>query len=451
MPDDPRWPKTQETAERAHVAFGESGRPSGIDAFEELNARVRQLSLERRRLRRLLEAVVAISADMDTCAVLRHLVEAGTDLIGARYGALGVLGEDGEFTDLITTGVDAEPLLAEAGLPQSHGLLGHLISHAEPLRVDDIGADSRAVGFPSGHPVMTSLLGVPLTVRGVMYGNLYLADKEDGTPFTDTDETLLTALASAASVSIENARLYERLKRAAEQFQRRLLPVLPDLSPLRVEARYQPASDLLRLGGDWYDAFGLPDKTVLVVVGDVTGHDVEAAPQMGQIRNMLRVLAFDRCGPPGLIVNRLDRALTAFGDSTAATLLLARIEQRPDTGYVLHWTNAGHPPPLLVTADGAARCLAPEAHGIPVGVDPSVPRPDHTHPLPPGSTLLLYTDGLIERRDRDIDVGLRDLADHVAGLATAPLEQLCDALLGRPDAYDDDVALLALRVPRPPA
>lgn len=448
MPDDPRWPKTQETAERAHVAFGESGRPSGIDAFEELNARVRQLSLERRRLRRLLEAVVAISADMDTCAVLRHLVEAGTDLIGARYGALGVLGEDGEFTDLITTGVDAEPLLAEAGLPQSHGLLGHLISHAEPLRVDDIGADSRAVGFPSGHPVMTSLLGVPLTVRGVMYGNLYLADKEDGTPFTDTDETLLTALASAASVSIENARLYERLKRAAEQFQRRLLPVLPDLSPLRVEARYQPASDLLRLGGDWYDAFGLPDKTVLVVVGDVTGHDVEAAPQMGQIRNMLRVLAFDRCGPPGLIVNRLDRALTAFGDSTAATLLLARIEQRPDTGYVLHWTNAGHPPPLLIEHDGTARFLE-EGAGLMLGTGIYSVREDAVCDLPPGSSVLFYTDGLIESPAHSLDDGLERLRREAPTLAATPLDDYCDRLLSkvRPADNDDDVALLALWAP----
>ncbi|MFE9174410.1 PP2C family protein-serine/threonine phosphatase [Streptomyces kebangsaanensis] len=451
MSDDPRWPQSQETAGCVTAAPGEDGRPPGVDAFEELSARVRQLSLERRRLHRLLQAVVAISIDMDTRAVLRHLVEAGADLIGAHYGALGVLGENGEFIDLITTGVDAERLMAESGLPQSHGLLGQLIVRREPLRVDDIRADPRAVGFPPGHPVMTSLLGVPLRVRGVVYGDLYLADKEDGTPFTEADEALLTALASAASVSIENARLYGQLKRAAEQFQRRLLPVLPDLSPLRVEARYEPASDLPRLGGDWYDAVGLPDGTVLVVVGDVTGHDVEAAPQMGQIRNMLRVLAFDRCGPPSLIVDRLDRALTAFGDPPAATLLLARIEQRPGAGHAMCWTNAGHPPPLLVTADGTVHCLAPEAHGIPVGVDPALPRPDHVRLLPPESTLLLYTDGLIERRDRDIDTGLRDLADHAAALATAPLDLLCDALIGRRRAYDDDVALLALRVPRRPA
>ncbi|MGW5129194.1 PP2C family protein-serine/threonine phosphatase [Streptomyces sp. NPDC004069] len=450
MSHDPWRPEPEEAAVPRATAAPESARtPGGGEAYEELSARIRQLSLDRRRLHRLLDAVVALSADRDTRTVLRHLVQAGTDLVDARYGALGVLGEGGEIIDLITVGVDgAEQLLSASGLPQSHGLLGSLIEEPRPLRIDRIAADPRSVGFPDGHPVMTTLLGVPLTVRDTVYGNLYLADKKDGTPFADADEALLTALASAASVSIENSRLYGRLKRSAEQFQRRLLPVLPDLSPLLVEARYEPASELPHLGGDWYDAFGLPDGAVLVVVGDVTGHDVEAAPLMGQIRNMLRALAFDRCGPPSLIVDRLDRALAAFGDPPAATLVLARIEWIPDAGYALRWTNAGHPPPLLITPDGAVRCLAPEAHGIPVGVEPGLPRPDHEHPLPPDSTLLLFTDGLIERRDRDIDAGLRDLADHAAALAGAPLDALCDALLGRQDGYDDDVALLALRMPR---
>ncbi|MER6923980.1 GAF domain-containing SpoIIE family protein phosphatase, partial [Streptomyces spiralis] len=337
-------------------------------------------------------------------------------------------------------------LLAESGLPRGHGLLGDL----GPVRIDDVAADPRSVGFPAGHPVMTSLLGVPLRVRGTVYGTLFLADKLDGTPFGDDDEALLTALASAAGVSVENARLYEHLKRAAEQFQRRLLPVLPDLAPLEVEVRYQPASELTRLGGDWYDAVLLPDGAVLVVVGDVTGHDVEAAPMMGQIRSMLRALAFDRCGPPGLVVDRLDHALTMYTDPAAATLVMARIVREPRAGYTMCWTNAGHPPPLLVTADGAAHWLAPEPHGIPIGVDPALTRPDHTHPLPPASTLLLFTDGLVERRGQDIGTGLRHLADSAAALATAPLSTICDSLISREDTYDDDVALLALRVPEVP-
>ncbi|MEV7690642.1 PP2C family protein-serine/threonine phosphatase [Streptomyces bungoensis] len=415
-------------------------------------------ALHPQRIRHLLDAVVALSADLDPRAVLQHVVDAATGLIGARYGALGVMGESGDFVDLITVGMDGPEMCAGMGLPQRHGLLGGLVADRRPLRVADILADPRSVGFPDGHPVMTTLLGVPLTVRGTVYGNLYLADRRDGTLFTEDDEALLTAVAGAASISIENARLYRSLKHAAEHFQRRLLPTLPDLGPLEAEAHYQPASELPRLGGDWYDAFALPDGATCVVIGDVTGHDVEAAPLMGQIRNMLRALAYDRGGPPGLIVAKLDRALTMFAEPPTATLVLGRVEQDSsgsgggggDRPWTFRWSNAGHPPPLLVGADGGTRYLAPVQHGIPVGVDPSVPRFSHEHPLAPGSTLLLFTDGLVERRGQDIDTGLRALAEDASRLATAPLKDLCGELVaGCGQVFDDDVAVLALRVPGP--
>ncbi|WEO98973.1 GAF domain-containing SpoIIE family protein phosphatase [Streptomyces sp. FXJ1.172] len=405
------------------------------------------LVLDPQRLRQLLGTVVAMSGDMDTRAVLHRIVEAAAQFVGARYGALGVLSESGKVTDLITVGIDDPHLCAAMGLPQGHGLLHTMVDDRQPLRVADVAAHPRSAGFPAGHPVMRTLLGVPLMVRGTVYGDLYLADKTDGTPFDDDDEHLLTALASAAGVSIENARLYEHLKRAAEQFQRRMLPVLPDLAPLEAAARYEPASELPRLGGDWYDAVVLPDGATCVVVGDVTGHDVEAAPLMSQIRNMLRALAFDRCGPPGLVVSRLDHALTMFEEPPTATLVFGRLE-RIREGYTFGWSNAGHPPPLLIGPDGSTCYLAPARHGIPVGIDASVPRFNHTHPLPPGATLLLFTDGLVERRDQDIDTGLGDLAEHAAHLARAPLEELCDALIIQSrQVFDDDVALLALRTP----
>ncbi|MEU0832600.1 GAF domain-containing SpoIIE family protein phosphatase [Streptomyces sp. NPDC005969] len=409
-----------------------------------------QRALDRHRLRRLLGAVGAVSADMDTRTVLHRIVEAATDLVAARYGALGVLSEGGKVIDLITVGIDDPHLCAALGLPQGHGLLHAMADDREPLRVADVAAHPRSVGFPPGHPVMRTLLGVPLVVRGTVYGDLYVADKLDGTPFDDDDEGLLTALASAAGVSLENARLYQQLKRAAEHFQRRMLPVLPDLSPFEAAARYEPASELPRLGGDWYDAMVLPDGATCVVVGDVTGHDVEAAPLMGQIRNMLRAIALDRCGPPGLIMSKLDYALTMFDDPPTATLVFGRIEhgRAEGGGYTFGWSNAGHLPPLLVGADGSTRYLAPARHGIPVGIDASVSRYSHDHPLPPGSTLLLFTDGLVERRDQDIDTGLGDLAEQAARLATAPLEELCDSLISRSrQVFDDDVALLALRIP----
>ncbi|MFJ2164887.1 hypothetical protein [Streptomyces griseofuscus] len=222
---------------------------------EELGARVRQLARGQCRLRRLLDAVVAISADMEPRAVLEHIVAAAADLVGALDG----LGPEEDFVDLVTVGVDEERMLAAEGLPQGHGLLIRLTTDRKPLRVDGIRADPRAVGFPPCHPRMT--------VRDTVYGNVYLADKTDGTRFTDDDEAILTALASAASVSIEKARLYQDLKRVAMHLQLRMLP---DLSPLRCELRYEPASELPRLGGDWCDAVLLPDGGISVVIGDVT-------------------------------------------------------------------------------------------------------------------------------------------------------------------------------------
>ncbi|MER6142016.1 GAF domain-containing SpoIIE family protein phosphatase [Streptomyces sparsogenes] len=430
------------------AAPGANPSPVPEEARDVPGAQAPEAPSDQRRLRRLLDAVVAISADLDTEAVLHHIVEAAADLVATRYGALGVLGESGAFTDLITVGIDDPRLCAAMGLPQGHGVLRTLVADRQSLRVSELAAHPDAVGFPEGHPVMTTLLGVPLMVRDTVYGDLYLADKRDGTPFTDDDEVLLAALASAASVSIENARLYEHLKHSVEHFQRSMLPALPDLAPIEVRARYQPASRLPKLGGDWYDALPLPDGATGVVVGDVTGHDVEAAPLMGQIRNMLRALAHDRGGPPSLVVSKLDAALTMFGPPPVATLVFGRIEGGADVGYTFRWTNAGHPPPLVVTPDGATRYLAPARHGIPVGIEPSVPRFDHAHPLPPGATLLLFTDGLVERRDEDIDVGLRALAEHASRLVGAPVDVLCDELMaGRGQKFDDDVALLLLRLP----
>lgn len=409
-----------------------------------------QRALDRRRLRHLLDAVGAVSTDMDTRTVLRRIVEAATDLVAARYGALGVLSAGGKFTDLITVGFDDPQACAAMGLPQGHGLLHTIVDEQKPLRVADVGAHPHAAGFPPGHPVMRTLLGVPLLVRGTVYGDLYVADKLDGLPFDDDDDGLLTALAGAAGVILENARLYEQLKRAAEHFQRRMLPVIPDLAPLKAAARYEPASELPRLGGDWYDAMVMPDGAVCVVVGDVTGHDIEAAPLMGQIRNMLRAIVLDRSGPPGLVLSRLDHALTMLADPPTATLVLGRITRAGTGGgeYTFGWSNAGHLPPLLVGADGSTRYLSPARHGIPVGIDASVCRYTHEHALPPGSTLLLFTDGLVERRDQDIDTGLADLAEQAARLAGAPLGELCDMVTSRSrQGSDDDVALLAVRTP----
>ncbi|MFI7610607.1 SpoIIE family protein phosphatase [Nonomuraea terrae] len=286
-------------------------------------------------------------------------------------------------------------------------------------------------------------------IRGVreVVGALTLGRAERPGAFTTSDLLLVEDIARRAGLALDNARLYERQRRVAETMQRHLLPQLPHVPGLRMTARYLPAPDASQVGGDWYDAFPLPGGATGLVIGDVVGHDLEAASGMAQICNMLRAYAGELDEPPSKIVERLDQAVTRMVEAAMATVVFARVE-RADGRWLLRWTNAGHPPPLLVEHDGRTRYLE-DAGGLLLGTDIMAAREDAAVALPPQSTLLLYTDGLIESRTRSLDEGMADLSRYAASLARHPLDGMCDALLGRtrPEDNDDDVALLALRIP----
>ncbi|HEY3576710.1 MAG TPA: GAF domain-containing protein [Gaiellaceae bacterium] len=178
------------------------------------------LSLSEARLRALFEAGLAVSSELSLEALLRRLVETAAELTGARYAALGVIDATGsQLEQFVTHGVDADTHAAIGSLPRGRGILGVLISDAKPLRLQDLGEDPRSVGFPPGHPPMRGFLGVPILLRGVAYGNLYLTEKEAGEEFTEEDEELVTLLAGQAAVAIENARLYEASTRWSRQLQ----------------------------------------------------------------------------------------------------------------------------------------------------------------------------------------------------------------------------------------
>jgi signal transduction histidine kinase len=169
-----------------------------------------------KQLRRLLEAVVALGSELSLPAVLRRIVETAVELVDARYGAVGVLDAERKWLDeFITVGIDEEGRRAIGSLPQGHGILGKLIVDPRPLRLPDLGEHPDSYGFPPNHPPMTSFLGVPIWVRGEVYGNLYLTEKADGEVFTDVDEELVVGLAAAAGVAIENARLAARVQEVA--------------------------------------------------------------------------------------------------------------------------------------------------------------------------------------------------------------------------------------------
>ncbi|MFB4320575.1 GAF domain-containing sensor histidine kinase [Actinomadura sp. 21ATH] len=184
------------------------------DLLAELQARLETARGTRDRVHALLEAVVSIGGELDLETVLRRIVEAATTLVDARYGALGVIGEEGErLVQFITVGVGGDEIEAIGHWPHGHGILGLLIKEPHPLRLPEISDHAESYGFPANHPPMHTFLGVPIRVRDEIFGNLYLTEKAGGGDFEEEDEVVVTALATAAGVAIENARLYEEARR----------------------------------------------------------------------------------------------------------------------------------------------------------------------------------------------------------------------------------------------
>jgi signal transduction histidine kinase len=199
------------------------------DLLAELQVRLQAVLSTRDRVRALLEAVVAVGSQLDLEAVLRQIVEAAVGLVNARYGALGVIGDSGKLAEFVPVGLDSSEIAAIDHWPEGRGLLGALITDPRPVRIPDLSADPRSSGFPEGHPPMRSFLGVPVRIRDEVFGNLYLTEKRGGAQFDEEDEAVVTALAAAAGVAIENARLYAEARRrqrwlqASAEVTRRLL------------------------------------------------------------------------------------------------------------------------------------------------------------------------------------------------------------------------------------
>jgi len=243
-----------------------------------------------------------------------------------------------------------------------------------------------------------------------------------------------------------------RVARTAITLQRSLLSAPPHLGALDFAVRYVPAARDAQIGGDWYDVFGQPDGATVLVIGDVVGHDTEAAACMGQLRGLLRGITYDSADSPAGVLTRLDRAIAGLELDTMASVLVARLEQTPAElaqGVTrLRWSNAGHLPPVVVGPDGAVQVLDGARADLLLGADPGAERHDQVLTLPRGSMVALYTDGLVERRDQLFDTGVDRLRDELATLWQAPVEEVADELLGRllPEEAEDDVALLVVRL-----
>ncbi len=189
------------------------------DLLAELQSRLQAVLDTRDRTQALLEAVVAVGGQLELEMVLRQIVEAAVKLVNARYGALGVIGEGGRLAEFVPVGLTEQEIAAIHHWPVGRGLLGELVRNPQPLRLHDLAADARSSGFPDGHPAMGTFLGVPVRIRDEVFGNLYLTEKQGGGDFDEEDEALVLALAAAAGVAIENARLYAEARRQQQWLQ----------------------------------------------------------------------------------------------------------------------------------------------------------------------------------------------------------------------------------------
>jgi serine phosphatase RsbU (regulator of sigma subunit) len=292
--------------------------------------------------------------------------------------------------------------------------------------------------------------GFPLIARGEVIGGFTLINGPERGAHTAVELRTAEIASRRAALALDNARLAAANAQVAERLQLSLLspPVQPD--HLELAVRYRPATQGVSIGGDWYDAFLQPDGDTVLVIGDVMGHDIEAAAAMGQVKTLVRGIAYDRLEEPAGVLRRVDLALVGLAVPTLATALVCRVEQDQEdraTGLRhLRWSSAGHPEPMLLGADGTVVDLSVPV-GPPLGIGWLGPRVDGLVPLPQGSTLLLFTDGLFERRGVPLDEGRAQVREIVQRSADLPLALLCDRLLEEllGDGVEDDVAVLAVR------
>jgi PAS domain S-box-containing protein len=291
---------------------------------------------------------------------------------------------------------------------------------------------------------LVSAMVVPLRARAGTLGALTLAAAESERRFTSDDLEVAEDLGRRAALAVENAMLYAREHRAAVTLQRSMLPRdLPQLRGVQLAARYLPGGVGADVGGDWYDTIDLADGRLNLVVGDVAGRGIRAASVMGQLRNAFRAYVLDGCSPREA-VGRLNRLARTFERSEMATLVHVSFDVR---GREAECVRAGHPPPLIRGPGGEVTELAIEG-SLPIGVSQG-PCPTTTVRIEPGSLILMYTDGLIERRGDGIKPGL-DKLKQALGTAPAEPESCLDFVLHSltPSGSEDDVALLLMRVDR---
>jgi serine phosphatase RsbU (regulator of sigma subunit)/CheY-like chemotaxis protein/anti-sigma regulatory factor (Ser/Thr protein kinase) len=335
-----------------------------------------------------------------------------------------------------------------AALLRGAELLGADVAVIDGAAGDDQATDGEATDEATGDEATAGLLAVPLLAAGELLG-LLLLGAHDEHRFDAGDLELLTLAGDRMAIAIDHVQRFADGRQLVERLQRSLLPGrLPRHPRLELAARYQPGGLAPQIGGDWYDALELDRNRTALMIGDVVGHGIRAATTMSELRNGLRAFAVEGHSP-GEALHQLDRVVHAtFGSGMIATVLFLIIDAASGTVTL---ARAGHPPPALRGADGSVRFLD-TGNTLPLGVDDRIAPGEAEYPFVPGETLLLFTDGLIERRRESISVGLDRLGEAFAG-APEGVEEICDHVLTETvseQGSHDDVALLAVRLlPQP--
>ena len=390
------------------------------------------------RLRDLQSITDAALAFLPLDVLLDELLTRVIGILGVDTAAILLLDEDeNELVARAAKGLEEE---VERGvrIPLGRGFAGRIAATRMPVRILNL-AEADIFNPILREKGLESMLGVPLLVEGDVVGVLHVGTLTQRA-FDEEDTELLQRAGDRAALAI-SSRLTEHERGLADALQRSLMPRLPQLPAVSLAGRYLPAA-AARLGGDWYDAFPLPDGRLGLAIGDVVGRGFHAAAIMGQLRSGLRAYALDGM-PPGEVLEKLNRLLRQLEPGRTATLLYMVLD--PHGGHLVA-AGAGHPPPLVNPADGEP-WFAELPASVPLGASRYVRYDELELELEPGSTLALYTDGLVERAGESLDAGLERLAATVnAGYEN--LEHLGDALVDvmLPEgAGDDDAALLVAR------
>ena len=390
------------------------------------------------RLRDLQTITDAALAFLPLDVLLDELLTRVIGILGVDTAAILLLDEDeNELVARAAKGLEEE---VERGvrIPLGRGFAGRIAATRMPVRILNL-AEADIFNPILREKGLESMLGVPLLVEGDVVGVLHVGTLRQRA-FGEDDTELLQRAGDRAALAI-SSRLTEHERGLADALQRSLMPRLPQVPAVSLAGRYLPAA-AARLGGDWYDAFPLPDGRLGLAIGDVVGRGFHAAAIMGQLRSGLRAYALDGMAP-GEVLEKLNRLLRQLEPGRTATLLYIVLDPH---GGDLVAAGAGHPPPLVSPADGEP-WFAEVPASVPLGALRHVRYDELELELEPGSTLALYTDGLVERPGESLDAGLERLATTVSA-DYGDLEHLGDALVDvmLPEgAGDDDAALLVAR------